>query len=98
MSEIYLLLEEVIYFIFRLFPSLAVASLGTPPGQDSAPSAGGNIMPSRYSGGGDDIYLFVTTRRYSPLRGLTSSSCGGLRPPAEAFLTFQAKKMNNFFS
>ena len=26
------------------------------------------------------IYLFITTRRYSPLRGLTSSSCGGLRP------------------
>ena len=26
-----------------------------------------------------------TTRRYSPLRGLTYSSCGGLRPSAEAF-------------
>ena len=32
------------------------------------------------------------TRRYSPLRGLTSSSCGGLRPSAEAFFALRAKK------
>ena len=30
------------------------------------------------------------TRRYSPLRGLTSTSCGGLWPSAEGF--FWAKK------
>ena len=28
---------------------------------------------------------FIKTRRYGQLRGLTSSSCGGLRPSAEAF-------------
>ena len=32
------------------------------------------------------------TRRYGPLRGPTSSSCGGLRPPAEAFFALRAKK------
>ena len=35
------------------------------------------------------IYM---TRRYSPLRGLTSSSCGGLRPSAEAFFALRLKK------
>ena len=34
----------------------------------------------------------IATRRYSPLRGLTSSSCGGLRPTAEAFFALPAKK------
>ena len=34
----------------------------------------------------------IITRRYSPLRGLTSSSCGGLRPSAEAFFALLAKK------
>ena len=34
----------------------------------------------------------IYTRRYSPLRGLTSSSCGGLRPSAEAFFALRAKK------
>ena len=37
-------------------------------------------------------YVFINTRRYSPLRGLTSSSCGGLRPTAEAFFALWAKK------
>ena len=32
----------------------------------------------------------MITRRYGPLRGPTSSSCGGLRPLAQAF--FRAKK------
>ena len=35
---------------------------------------------------------FKYTRRYSLLRGLTSSSCKGLRPPAEAFFALRAKK------
>ena len=30
------------------------------------------------------------TRRYLPLRGPTSSSCGGLRPLAEAFFALRA--------
>ena len=34
----------------------------------------------------------VFTRRYGPLGGPTSSSCGGLRPSAEAFLALRAKK------
>ena len=33
-----------------------------------------------------------TTRRYSPQRVLTSSSCGGLRPLTEAFFALWAKK------
>ena len=32
------------------------------------------------------------TRRYGPLRGPTSSSCGGLQPSAEAFFALRAKK------
>ena len=47
-----LLVDSVIHssvFLFvRLFPSRAVGSLETLPGLDSAPSAGGNIMLSRY--------------------------------------------------
>ena len=35
---------------------------------------------------------FIKTRRYGPLRGPTSSSCGGLRPMAEAFFALRAKK------
>ena len=38
------------------------------------------------------MVAFIQTRRYSPLRGLTCSSCGGLRPPAEAFFALRAKK------
>ena len=34
----------------------------------------------------------LSTRRYSPLRGPTSNSCGGLRPSAEAFFALRAKK------
>ena len=34
----------------------------------------------------------IKTRRYSPLRGLTSSSCGGLRPRPRLFLPFGQKK------
>ena len=40
----------------------------------------------------DHNYAFKLTRRYGPLRGPTSSSCGGLRPSAEAFFALQAKK------
>jgi hypothetical protein len=32
------------------------------------------------------------TRRHGPLRGPTSSSCGGLRPSADAFFALRAKK------
>ena len=35
---------------------------------------------------------FSITRRYGPLRGPTSSSCGGLRPSPEAFLPFGQKE------
>ena len=38
------------------------------------------------------ISVLILTRRYSPLRGLTSSSCGGLRPSAEAFFALRAKR------
>ena len=34
---------------------------------------------------------FINTRRYGPLRGPTSSSCGGLRPSSEAFFALRAK-------
>ena len=40
----------------------------------------------------DINYPFILTRRYSPLRGLISSSCVGLWPPAEAFFSLRAKK------
>ena len=36
--------------------------------------------------------VFMKTRRYGPLRGPTSSSCGGLWPLAEAFFALWAKK------
>ena len=38
-------------------------------------------------------YFFCVqhTRRYGPLRGPTSSSCGGLRPSAEAFFALRAR-------
>ena len=42
------------------------------------------------------ICIFITTRRYGPLRGPTSSSCGGLRPSAEAFFALLAKKKNYY--
>ena len=35
---------------------------------------------------------FTDTRRYSPLRGLTSSSCRGLWPSDEPFFALRAKK------
>ena len=35
---------------------------------------------------------YINTRRYSPLCGPTSSSCGGLWPSAEAFFLLRAKK------
>ena len=38
----------------------------------------------------------MVTRRYSPLRGLTSSSCGGLRPSAKVFFALRAKKEANY--
>ena len=38
------------------------------------------------------IVFLWTTRRYSPLRGLTSISCGGLRPSAEGFFCPSGKK------
>ena len=38
------------------------------------------------------FYAIISTRRYSPLRGPTSSSCGGLLPSAEAFFALRAKK------
>ena len=34
--------------------------------------------------------ILVNTRRYGPLRGPTSSSCGGLWPSAEAFFALHA--------
>ena len=36
--------------------------------------------------------LLRNTRRYSPLSGPTSSSCGGLRPLAKVFLPYGQKK------
>ena len=38
------------------------------------------------------IPSFRMTRRYRPLRGPTSSSCGGLWPSTTAFLALRAKK------
>ena len=46
----------------------------------------------------DMPYIIITiiissiTRRYGPLCGPTSSSCGGLRPSAKAFVALWAKK------
>ena len=37
-------------------------------------------------------YVLNVTRRYGPLYGPTSSSCGGLWPLAEAFIALRAKK------
>ena len=42
--------------------------------------------------GRDFDFILKTTRRYGPLRRPTSSSCGGLRPSAGAFLALWAKK------
>ena len=36
--------------------------------------------------------MIVITRRYGPLRGPTSSSCGGLRPSDDVFFALRAKK------
>ena len=42
---------------------------------------------------GDPTEIHLTfTRRYGPLRGPTSSSCGWLWPSAEAFFALRAKK------
>ena len=38
------------------------------------------------------LYIVITTRRYSPLRGLTSSSFGGLWRRDEAFFVLRANK------
>ena len=38
-----------------------------------------------------DVSNFNNTRRYGPLRGPTSSSCGGLGPSAEAVFALRAK-------
>ena len=38
----------------------------------------------------------ILTRKYGPLRGPTSSSCGGLRPSAEAFFALWAKNKKAF--
>ena len=38
------------------------------------------------------IHAVDDTRRYGPLCGPTSSSCGGLQPSAEAFFALRAKK------
>ena len=40
----------------------------------------------------ESLILLCYTIRYGPLRGPTSSYCGGLRPSAEAFLALRAKK------
>ena len=37
-------------------------------------------------------HILMYTRRYSPLRGLTSSSCGGFWPSTKAFFAHRAKK------
>ena len=37
------------------------------------------------------IFPFIITRRYSPLRKLTSSSCGGLWALAKAFFALLGK-------
>ena len=38
------------------------------------------------------VLMITTTRRYGPLRGPTSSSCGGLRPSTEGFFSPSGKK------
>ena len=38
------------------------------------------------------VWYVIFTRRYDPLRGPTSSSCGGLQPLAKAFFALSAKK------
>ena len=40
------------------------------------------------------IYSFAFTTRYRSLCGLSSSSCGGLRPSVEVFLPLKQKKKN----
>ena len=54
------------------------------------------ILAYNYSGldKDDDVnsWIFTTTRRCSTLRGLSSGSCGGLQPSAEAFYPFGKKK------
>ena len=50
---------------------------------------GGHVADVLYTG---HIIAIVITRRYGTLRGPTSSSCGGLLAPAEAFFALRAKK------
>ena len=45
-----------------------------------------NIIPIR------EYCILLNTRRYGPLRGPTSSSCGWLWPLAEAFFALREKK------
>ena len=40
----------------------------------------------------DNINVFDNTRRWGPLRGPSSSSCGGLRPRPWHFFAIRAKK------
>ena len=46
----------------------------------------------RPRGTGNSFCMLKPTRRYSPLRRLTSSSFGGLRPTAVAFFALRVKK------
>ena len=41
---------------------------------------------------------FIMTRRYGPLSGPTSSSCGGLRPLAEAFFAKAFREKRVYYS
>ena len=41
---------------------------------------------------------FTMTRRYGPLHGPTSSSCGGLRPLAKVFVALPAGKKRAYFA
>ena len=40
------------------------------------------------------IPSFIIPRRYGPLHGPTSRSCGGLRPKAKVFLPLEHNKAN----
>ena len=55
-----------------------------------------NFLRSRYNPAFMLLYdikcIFILDKRYSPLLGLTFSSCGGLRALAEAFFALLAKK------
>ena len=46
---------------------------------------------------GHNISLILSTRRYGPIRGPTSSSGGGLRPSAGAFFALRKKNLIMLF-